>query len=416
MELLREIWATAKRNKLRTSLTGLAVAWGIFMLIVLLGAGNGVINALTQQNNRHLTRSVTAYAGHTSKPYHGLKEGRRITLNTADVHTTATAFPDKIDDVTPELMRGRQTVSLGQEYVLPKVAGVAPSSSRIEKVEMLGGRFINDIDMRDRRKVAVVSNSTAKELLPPGRNIIGRRVNIEGVSFLVVGVYKADESSQDSYVYTPFSTYNALYNKGDEVERIIFSFHGIDGVEDNDKFEDEYKRRIYGNHSVAPDDNSAVWLWNRYKESLQMDKGMNIVRLSLWILGMLTLLSGVVGVSNIMLITVKERTHEFGIRKAIGAKPVSILKLIIVESVAITSIFGYVGMMAGMLANEWMDRTVGGQAVEFLGMKAALFLDPTVGLGVCLKATLVMIAAGTVAGLIPAFKAARVRPIEALRG
>ena len=168
-------------------------------------------------------------------------------------------------------------------------------------------------------------------------------------------------------------------------------------------------------HQAHPEDEDAVWLWNRFTQNLQMEQGIGIIRTALWIVGLFTLLSGIVGVSNIMLITVRERTHEFGIRKAIGAKPIHILRLIIVESVIITTIFGYIGMVLGIAANEYMDATLGHNKVDAGLFKATMFVDPTVGLDVCMEATMVMIIAGTIAGLIPSLKAARIRPIEALR-
>jgi putative ABC transport system permease protein len=206
-----------------------------------------------------------------------------------------------------------------------------------------------------------------------------------------------------------------MFAKGNDAGNIEFTFHGLETEAENLQFEREYKKRIGANHQVAPDDEDALWLWNRYMQSLQMQKGIRIIRTALWIVGLFTLLSGIVGVSNIMLITVKERTHEFGIRKAIGAKPWSILRLIIVESIIITTIFGYVGMLLGIAANEYMDATIGNMQVDAGLFKATMFSDPTVGIDICIEATLVMIIAGTIAGLIPSLKAARIRPIEALR-
>ena len=220
---------------------------------------------------------------------------------------------------------------------------------------------------------------------------------------------------KDNETFTPFTTIKTIYGMGDEVGDIEFSFHGLVTEQQNKDFEDRYRTKLNTNHRAAPDDNSAVWLWNRYMDNIQMNTGIGIIRTALWIVGLFTLLSGIVGVSNIMLITVKERTREFGIRKAIGATPWSILRLIIVESVIITTIFGYAGMLCGIAANEYMDATIGHEKVDTGMFEATIFANPTVGLDVCIEATLVMIAAGTIAGLIPARKAARIRPIEALR-
>ena len=414
-DIMSEIWATARRNKLRTSLTGFAVAWGIFMLIVLLGAGNGLINAQLQMTGRYLSSSMSIYGGETSKPYQGLKEGRRIRLQTRDIATTASEFGGIIDEVGAEY-RTQATISLGQQYVNTSIVGEYPNFLKIEKTEILEGRFINDIDLKEKRKVLVLSNKQANELMPNDyRALVGRYVNVGKLAFKVVGIYKEQENGRAN-AFSAYTTIKGIYGANtDDAGTIGFTFHGLNTMEANEAFEKDYRRRINANHMAHPEDESSIWIWNRYTQSMQMDTAIGIIRTALWVVGLLTLLSGIVGVSNIMLITVKERTHEFGIRKAIGAKPWSILRLIIVESVIITTIFGYIGMLLGIFANEYMDATLGHSAIDTGVFKATVFVDPTVGLDVCVEATLVMIIAGTIAGLIPAFKASRIRPIEALR-
>ena len=423
MELLNEIWQTARRNKLRTSLTGFAVAWGIFMLIVLLGAGNGLINAQLKQSDRFLSSSMVVFGGETSKAYQGLKEGRRVRLHQSDIDITAKEFSDHVDEVGAQY-RTQGTISLGQQYINNEVSGVYPNHTKIDKVEMLHGRFINDIDIREKRKVLVLSNKQAEELLAspsvavsrqPIERLIGRYVNLDGLAFQVVGIYKEQENGRAS-VFSSYSAIKSIYGANtDDAGRIEFTFHGLPTEQANEDFEADYRQRLNMAHQAHPEDESAVWLWNRFTQNLQMETGISIIRTALWIVGLFTLLSGIVGVSNIMLITVRERTHEFGIRKAIGAKPWGILRLIIVESVIITTFFGYIGMLLGIGANEWMDATLGHTKVDAGLFKATMFSNPTVGIDVCVEATLVMVIAGTIAGLIPAFKASRIRPIEALR-
>jgi len=416
MELLSEIWQTARRNKLRTSLTGFAVAWGIFMLLVLLGAGNGLLNAQVKQNTRFLSNSMKVFGGFTEKAYHGLSEGRSITLDSKDLRATQTEFTDYIDEVGAEVQAPQSVVvSFGKEYVNSRLCGVFPNHFTIDKKEMLCGRFINQIDIQQERKVVTLSRSQAKELNRDYASLVGHHVKVDNFMFLVVGIYKDDESRENNEAYTSFTTLQVMYGRGNELSTIEYSFHGLPTQADNEKFERRYQQRLNANHQAAPDDESAIWIWNRFTQAMQMEKGMSILRTALWVIGLLTLLSGVVGVSNIMLITVKERTHEFGIRKAIGAKPWSILRLIITESIIITTFFGYVGMLLGIAANEYMDATIGHMQVDAGLFKATMFVNPTVGLDVCIEATLVMIIAGTLAGLIPAWKAARIRPIEALR-
>ena len=415
MELLNEIWQTARRNKLRTTLTGFAVAWGIFMLIVLLGAGNGLINAQLEQSERFLSNSMMVFGGRTSKAYQGLKEGRRIRLQTRDLAATGAEFKGIVDEVGAQYDVA-VTISNGEEYISTEITGVYPNHTKIDKMELLYGRFINDIDIREKRKVLVLNNKQARELEPKDyKTLLGRYVKVGDMAFKVVGIYKDEESGQ-SEAFSSYSAIKGIFGANtDEAGSIEFTFHGLTTEQANEDFEKDYRRRLNANHSAHPEDESSVWLWNRYTQNMQMQQGIGIIRTALWIVGLFTLLSGIVGVSNIMLITVKERTHEFGIRKAIGAKPWSILRLIIVESVIITTFFGYIGMVLGVMANEYMDATLGHNEIDTGLFKATMFVDPTVGLDVCIEATMVMVIAGTIAGLIPAFKASRIRPIEALR-
>ena len=415
-DILEEIWSTARRNKLRTTLTGFAVAWGIFMLIFLLGCGNGLINAELKNTDRYMSNSMEVGGGMTSKAHEGLQEGRLITLDDPDIKTTLNDFNANVDGVGAQVERQGVTISLGDNYFSGGLLGVYPNEQQINKREMVAGRFINQADINDQRKVIVIDDAQAKELNPHSPlSIVGKHVKVDNIAFLVAGVYQGDKSRFESNVYVPFTTLRTMYNLGDRADNIVFTFHGLETEEANDSFENDYQARINTNHHAAPDDESAIWIWNRFTMNLQMDKGISIIRTALWIIGIFTLLSGIVGVSNIMLITVKERTREFGIRKAIGATPASILRLILIESVLITTFFGLIGMMAGIGANLYMDSTVGNMKVDSGLFEATMFVNPTVGFDVCLEATMVMIIAGTLAGLMPARKAARIRPIEALR-
>ena len=409
-DIFTEIWQTARRNKLRTTLTGFAVAWGIFMIIVLLGAGNGLINANLKQSERFLSSSMVVFGGWTSKPYQGLKEGRDIRLHESDMTITAQEFSENVDEVGAQYNTS-STISFGQQYLSTSISGVYPNHTKINKVELLQGRFINEIDVKESRKVLVLGNKQVKEL----KCRVGDFLNVGNFAFKVVGIYKEQENGR-SEVFSSYTAIKRIYGANtDDAGRIEFTFHGLPTEKANEDFERSYRHRLNAEHQAHPEDEDAVWLWNRFTQNLQMKKGIGIIRTALWIVGLFTLLSGIVGVSNIMLITVKERTHEFGIRKAIGAKPWNILRLIIIESVIITTIFGYIGMLLGIFANEYMDATIGHETIDTGLFKATMFLDPTVGLDVCVEATLVMIIAGTIAGLIPAYKASRIRPIEALR-
>lgn len=415
IDLLEEIWATVRRNKLRTALTGFAVAWGIFMLIFLLGAGNGLINATESNSGRFLDNSMSVGGGTTSKEYKGLKEGRDIQLQDKDITSTRQKFAANVDSVEAQIRHDGATITYGENYLSTEIDGVAPLHARINKIEMLHGRFINDVDNSQQRKVIVLNEDQAKELneRDPAA-LVGQYVKMDSLAFRVVGITQSNQNGMNTSAYLPFSTLRIIYQMGDKVDNINFSFHGLQTEADNEAFEKRYKATLNANHDAAPDDEDAVWIWNRFTQAMQMNMGMGIIRKALWIIGLFTLMSGIVGVSNIMLITVKERTREFGIRKAIGATPASILRLIITESVIITTFFGYIGMLCGIAANEYMDATIGHEQVDAGLFKATMFLNPTVGFDVCIEALVVMVIAGTLAGLIPARKAARIRPIEAL--
>ncbi len=415
IELFKEIWATVQHNKLRTTLTGFAVGWGIFILIFLLGAGNGLINAQMHQSERFLANSIVVFGGVTSKPHNGFDRGRRISLENRDLLTTTNNFEENIQETGTTLWKPGNTFSLGANYIASQnLCGAYPVKVKIDKIEIVHGRFINDIDLREKRKVIVLTQTQAKELSRDVAALLGKYIKVNDTMFRVVGISKDDKSGENNTAHSPFTTISTIYNYGHKVDRIEFTFGGVSTEEESDAFEDRYRASINANHDAASDDESALWVWNRLAQSLQMNKGLSILRTALWIVGLFTLISGIVGVSNIMLITVKERTREFGIRKALGAGTWSILRMIIVESVAITTFFGYLGMLCGVLANEYMNATIGREVVDTGIFQATMFLNPTVGLDVCIQATMVMILAGTIAGLIPALKAASVRPIVAL--
>ena len=416
-DIFIEIWENMRRNRLRTCLTGFAVAWGIFMLIVLLGSGNGLLNSFRAGASTINTNTMQIGGGFTSKPYGGLKAGRSIMLDDRDMAITGgDLFSDHVDEVSATVSSSA-TVVYGANSFSGSIVGDYPEHQDMEKIVILDGRFINRKDIRDRRKVVVIPQDRAEDLLDgsPAAELVGKRVTIKGLSFLVVGISKTDMMSGSNIFYAPFSTVRTIFSKGNMLDDITFTFHGLDTEEDNAEFERSYKAAVNLSHGAAPDDESAIWIWNRFTSNLQMEKGGRIISIAMWIIGLFTLLSGIVGVSNIMLITVKERTHEFGIRKAIGAKPWSIMKLIMAESVAITAFFGYIGMILGLVACEILDKTVGQASSSVMGQQIAMFVNPTVGVDVAFQATALLIIAGTLAGLAPARRAANVRPIEALR-
>lgn len=415
LDLWQEIYGTMKRNKLRTALTGFAVAWGIFMLIVLLGAGNGLIHAFEQSSSERALNVIRVYPGWTQLPYDGLKEGRFVELDNRDLTETERLFPDEVIETGGQVNQGGITISYGAEYISNTLIGVSPAHIKIEAVKLISGRFVNEIDINERRKVIVLHKNSAETLFKQlHTDPVGQFINVGAFSFQVVGIYgdMGDQGQRGAYV--PFSTLQTIYNKGNKLNYLLFTTRGLNDEESNLDFEGRYRRVLAGIHRFDPDDTGAVWIGNRMRQYIQSQKAMGILTTAIWVIGIFTLLSGIVGVSNIMLITVKERTHEFGIRKALGAKPRSILWLVISESVVITTLFGYIGMVAGIGVTEWMDSYFGAQTMDAGWFQQTMFTDPTVDLRIALQATLTLIIAGTLAGFFPARKATHIRPIEAL--
>ena len=416
-DLFIEIWESVRRNILRTCLTGFAVAWGIFMLIVLLGAGNGLMNALLAGSQRISVNSMMIGGGYTSRAYGGLQSGRHIELEAKDAELVMRAFPNIVENITA-------TISLSQEVVYQdnsvsvQLQACYPEYMANEGLKLQYGRFINKKDLEERRKVVVITDQMAEIFTGSGSRVssmLGRMVKCGGINFMVIGILKSDMSSYTRNVYASFTSVSTIFNRGKYVDQLTFTFHGLETEEENEIFEQKLRAIINTAHKAAPDDNRAIWIWNRFTQSLQMAKGTDIISTALWIIGLLTLLSGIVGVSNIMLITVKERTREFGVRKAIGASPWNITRLILAESITITAFFGYVGMFFGLVACEILDMTLGRSSLSVLGQEISVFVNPTVGVDAALGATIVLIISGAIAGLFPAMNAAKVRPIEALR-
>ena len=413
IDFIQEIYATIRRNKLRTSLTGFAVAWGIFMLIVLLGAGNGLIHAFEHQSTNMKMGTLKVFPGMTANPYKGLKEGRSIALDSRDQQFSAEKFPEHVEEVGAVCSKSNAILTFGKENVTINIDGVMPNYVNLESIRLLSGRFVNKRDMDECRKVLVLHEKTTRILfskLEP----IGKYLQVQGVAYQVVGVY-TDQNAFSPSALAPLTTIQKVYHRGDSIDHIEFSTRNLTTKETNVTFEADYRAAMGQRKHFSPTDEGAIWIWNRVKQNLQQQSATTLLHISIWVIGIFTLLSGIVGVSNIMLITVRERTHEFGIRKALGAKPSSILWLIISESVVITTFFGYIGMVAGVAVTEYMNVIAGEKTVDAGAFSVMVFQDPTVDLTIAIQATITLIIAGTLAGFFPARKAANIRPIEALR-
>lgn len=412
----REIWSTIKKNKLRTFLTGFSVAWGIFMLIVLLGAGNGLKNGIMSNFRNIGYNRVETWTRYTSKPYQGMQINRKIRYKDEDLKFIPLQNPE-VDLITAVIYRS-DTLAYGEEYNSYSLQGVHPDKAMMDNIEIPvgSGRFINEIDEREKRKVIVLS-PRMKEVLFKGKNPLGEYVKAGDIAYQVVGVYKGEESNYDAPAYIPFHTAQMLYKRGFGFADIIFTVKGISTQEEYDAFEKRFRRQMGVRHKFDPEDLRALGMWSSLEEVMMLNGMLNGITLFIWIIGIGTLTAGIVGVSNIMLITVRERTKEFGIRKAIGATPFSILKLIIVESILITAVFGYLGMILGIGltegVNTLMEMANVGKEVSRDDM--SIFLNPTVNLSIALSATALIVVAGVLAGYFPARKAVLITAIEAMR-
>ncbi len=413
LDIIEEILGTIKRNKLRTSLTGFAVAWGIFMLIVLLGAGNGLIHAFEKQSSSMKMNTVEIFPGMTAEFFEGMNEGRSIAFNTQDMYLTHPSFSKHIDKVGATCSKSEAILSYGKENVTITLDGVLPNYPELKSVNVVKGRFINKRDIDERRKVIVLHEKTAK-ILFASSEAIGKYIHAQGVVYQVIGIY-TDQNTFSPPALVPLSTIQMIYFKGDTIENIVFSTKNLPDVASNELFEKNYRASMAKRKHFSPTDDGAIWIWNRIKQNLQQQSATQLLHIAIWVIGIFTLLSGIVGVSNIMLITVRERTHEFGIRKALGAKPSSILTLIISESILITTFFGYIGMVAGIAVTEYMNLVAGEKTVDAGAFSVTVFENPTVDITIAIQATITLIIAGTLAGFFPAQKAVRIRPIEALR-
>ncbi|MDE5623981.1 MAG: ABC transporter permease [Alistipes sp.] len=411
-ELLLEIWTSVRRNKLRTFLTGFSVAWGIFMLVILLGSGNGLKNGVLSNFGTYAVNSIDLYGGRTSKPWKGYEKGRRIRLSNNDLDILKREFPE-VEEVSASKWIEGIVASYGGKFIRIGLRGSYPKVQRMEGLELAAGRFINEEDTKNRRKVIVI-DEPLQRILFEDEDPIGKTMKLDGLVFTVVGIEKGDARHNNSSCTIPLTTGQMIYSANDpEVHNIIFTVRGIDTAEAMADFERRLLRRLAAEHGFAPDDRSAVWIDNtleRYKNIMIVFGGINLF---VWIIGMGTLLAGIVGVSNIMLVTISERTAEFGIRKALGARPSSIVRLILTESVLLTAAFGFIGMVLGAAVMEAVNRHL--TATQQASDGPTVFLDPTLDLGAAASATLVLIIAGLAAGYIPARRAARLKTIDALR-
>lgn len=401
-DLINEIWQTMRTNKLRTALTGLAVAWGIFMLIILLGISKGVITSFQSSSLAQNPNKINVYPGNTSMPYKGLKEGRYIQLRDRNLDEIKNDNPNDVASATAE-MNQSGTISTPLDYITTSYSGVFPGTEKMLQLPMIYGRFINEKDLNDMRKVIVLNKKDAETLFKNIGSSIGKTVDVNGIAFTLVGIY---EHEWRSGTFIPYTTARALSGFDDKVYSIQVDIKGVKNMEDAERVERNIKSTLAKYNQFDPDDESAVWMWNRFSSYLNSQEAAGVLNTAMWVIGLLTLITGIVGVSNIMFVSVRERTHEIGIRRAIGARPHNILLQVIIESVAMTTLFGYIGILLGTIGNEIMAQVFAdGDFIK----------DPRVDLSLAIEVTVVLIVSGALAGIFPAMRALKIRPVEALR-
>jgi len=409
LERWQEIFDTIRKNKLRTFLTGLSVASGIFILVILLGFGQGMRNGIENEFKQDASTSVWVWPGVTSKEYKGLNPGRRIQLVNENYTKANTMFDDDIEYGSARVFVRGVSVNYGKEALIYGVQGVASDFQFIENAQISEGRFINYQDEISNGKVAIIGDKIKKDVFGEVETPIGEFIDISGIPFKVVGVYKEMEDREEERIYIPITTAQRTFNGGNRVNNMTFT---LPPVENFDKavaqavdFKNGLRQYLQQTHTIAPDDTGAIEVWSAMEEAKRYYGLTNNIKLFFWFVGVCTIIAGVVGVSNIMMIVVKERTREIGIRKALGAKPWSIIGMILHEAIFVTAISGFGGLIFSMALLEIVGPNI---EVDYI-------MNPSVNFNVAFSTVIVLIVAGTLAGFVPAYKAAKVKVIESLR-
>ncbi len=400
----QEIFSTINKNKLRTFLTGFSVAWGIFMLIVLLGSGYGLENGVRMEFEDDATNTLWVNQGTTSMAYQGYKPGRFIRFTNDDYDNT-----QKIDDV--ESISGRftiwenNTLSYKNEFGSFDIFCTHPAYGKVESITPIKGRFLNTKDIDETRKVASIGK-LVDEALFKGEDPLGKYIKVAGIPFKVIGVFDDPGGDRDlSRIYIPISTAQMVFNRGNRLGTMSMTI-GDASVERSIEMEEEIRNELAQRHHFDPKDQRAIHIWNNMEQYTQFMTLFANIRLFIWVIGIGTIIAGIVGVSNIMMIVVKERTKEIGIRKSMGATPGSIISLILQESILITAFAGYIGLVLGVGLLELVSKNL--PATDY-------FSNPEVNISVALGATGILVLAGALAGFVPARKAASVKPVVALK-
>ena len=396
------------RNKLRTFLTGFAISWGIFILIVLLAAGNGIMNGISEEFGDQSKNVYSLYSGETSIPFKGHGTNRNIQFTDKDIRFLETEA-QHVDQVSPYIYSGGFATygELSQNVTL---VGVRPVYRAISHIDLLDGRFLDELDEQNSEKVIVIDQNTQERLFGKEVSPIGQFVIVNSIAYKVIGVTENSMRSEGGEAYVPFSTLKKI-TRQNEYFMLKFITKGLETKDDNENYSEYLRTQLGHLHEFDPEDHSAVYIMSNMEQYLQTMKILNTLQLFIWIIGIAMLISGIVGVSNIMRITVKERTNEIGIRKALGAKSRSILASIVTESMIITTIFGYIGMWLGMVAAEFS-----GSLLEKVqeNNSIPMTIVPSIDIRIVVMATALLIVCGMLAGFFPARNAVKVKPIEAM--
>ena len=405
----QEIYHTIKKNKLRTFLTAFSVSWGIFMLILLLAFGTGFQNGVEGQFSDVATNSLWLNSGQTSLPYKGMKPGRQVEMNNDDFAVIKSVIKG-VEHITGRFhCYGEYTIRYKNKYSSFEVMGCHPDHMYLENQTPVSGRFLNELDVAQRRKVAVIGTKVAEGLFGT-EDPIDKMINVKGIMYKVVGIFEdGGDEGEVRRIFIPISVAQLTYEATNQLHQIMFTTGDAD-VEQSNAIKQNVINLMSQRHGFDPADNRALFIWNNVEEFQKFQSLFNGIHIFLWVVGLGTIIAGIVGVSNIMLIVVKERTREIGVRKAIGATPGSIISLFLQESIAITLIAGYVGLLAGIGLMELI-----GWAMTEFQIEPEFFDKPEVDLTTAVAATLLLVFAGTLAGFFPARKAAKVSPIEALK-
>lgn len=406
----QEIFQTIMKHKLRTFLTALGVFWGIFMLVLLMGAGKGLENGVTGLFGKLAKNSMFIGTSRTSKPYKGLNAGRFVRLKMNDIDALKANFSDEIKYIAPILWMPSGEVIRGEKKGAFGTRGLHPDYIKIDQMEMVEGRFLNSFDMRDTRKVAAIGKRVREVLFEEDENPIGGYIKFQGLEYKVIGVFKSSRRAQEAVedeeqIYVPITTAQKIMNQPSRVN--MFACTMYEEVSAT-ALEPRVLKILKERHSVHPDDEQGFWVNNLEEEFGEVMGLFNGIKFLVWFVGIGSILAGVIGVGNIMLIIVKERTKEIGIRKAMGATPWSIISMILQESILITTVAGYLGLMVSTGIIVLMDSLIGEDDIEF-------YANPEVDINIGIAAFIILVIAGALTGLIPAFQAANINPVEALK-